>query len=64
MLLRMETEAQLLLSNPIGTPIVEAVCFRQLETSYLGSYGGSIGLAAQEGRDIENFFLDRVAHRR
>jgi transposase len=25
---------------------------------------GSVGLAAQEGRDIENVFLDRVAHRR
>jgi hypothetical protein len=61
---RMETEVQLLLSKPISTPIVAAVCFRQSETSYLGSYDGSIGLAAQEGRDIENVFLDRIAHSR
>jgi hypothetical protein len=27
-------------------------------------YGGSVSLAAQEGRDIENVFLDRIAHTR
>jgi hypothetical protein len=40
------------------------VYFRHLETSYFGSYDGSVGLAAQEGRDIENVFLDRIARRR
>src|SRR5258708_8470073 len=40
------------------------VYFRHLETSYFGSYDGSVGLAVQEGRDIENVFLDRIAHRR
>jgi hypothetical protein len=35
-----------------------------LEASYFGSYDGSVGLAAQEGRDIENGFLDRIAQRR
>src|SRR5882672_5591062 len=29
-----------------------------------GSYDGSGGPAAKEGRDIENVFLDRIAHRR
>ena len=43
---------------------VAAVYFRHLETRYVGSYDGSVGLAAQKGRDIENVFLDRIAHRR
>jgi len=30
----------------------------------LGFYDGSVGLAVQEGRDVENFSSDRIAHRR
>jgi hypothetical protein len=30
----------------------------------LGFYGASVGPAAQESRDIENVFLDRIVHRR
>jgi hypothetical protein len=33
-----------------------------LEASCPGSSDGSVGLAAQEGRDVENLFLDRVAY--
>jgi len=32
------------------------------ETSSIGCCDGSIGLASQEGRDLENFFLDRIAN--
>jgi hypothetical protein len=31
---------------------------------YFGSYDGSVVLAAQEGRDIENVFINRIAHGR
>src|ERR1700675_1784430 len=31
---------------------------------HFGSYDGSVVLAAQEGRDIENVFINRIAHRR
>jgi hypothetical protein len=37
---------------------VAPVCFR-----HTASYDGSAGLAAQEGRNIENL-LDRIAHKR
>src|ERR1700730_18772470 len=37
---------------------VAAVDFQQL----IGSYAGSVSLAAQEGRDIVNGLLDRIAH--
>jgi hypothetical protein len=37
---------------------------RHLETDYFASYDGSVGPAAKEGRDIENVFIDRIAHRR
>src|SRR3981189_2189913 len=32
--------------------VTAAVYFRHFETSYFGAYDGSVGLAAQEGRDI------------
>jgi hypothetical protein len=34
------------------------------EKSCAGSCGGSVGLAAQEGRDIENVFLDQMTRGR
>src|SRR6478672_11854029 len=49
---------------PCSFDVGRTVYFRHLETSYFGSYDGSVGLAAQEGRDIENVFLDRIARRR
>ena len=33
-----------------------------LGNELLGSYDGSVGLAVQEGRDIQNIFLDRITH--
>src|SRR5882757_1235762 len=35
-----------------------------LRLRYVGFYDGSAGLAAQEGRDVENLFLDRIRRRR
>lgn len=43
---------------------VAAVSFRHLETGCFGFYDGSVGRATKEGRDIENVFLDRIAHTR
>src|SRR4051794_12369300 len=35
-----------------------------LRLRYVGFYDRSAGLAAQEGRDVENLFLDRIRRRR
>jgi hypothetical protein len=48
-------------STDIDTPVY---CLHSGPPLYFGSYDGSVVLAAQEGRDIENVFINRIAHGR
>src|SRR6266700_420900 len=50
-------------SNPPGVTVIASIFLQYVEASSTGSCACSVGLAAQEGRDIDDFLLDEIANR-